>query len=108
MDIKETLEKLAKFTEDNEQNPDIRLRASKLRNKAEEMGLKCTSLSSGFDNSPMIMLNIYLPNDRNIFTIYIYSNKPTLFTYGTIKLHQDDFILFANNVNKMVEIAKAL
>jgi len=103
MDIKETLEKLAKFAEDNEQNPDIKLRAAKLRNKAEEMGLKCTSLSSGFDNSPMIMLNIYIGGEKPL-NVFIYNDKPTKFEYNGFSGYQDDVI----KLEKMVEIAKAL
>jgi hypothetical protein len=108
MNIKETLEHLTKFTEDTEQNPDIRLRALKLKNKAEELGLECTSISGGFDTNPMIMLNIYFPNDKKAFYVYIYSNKPTEFQYENIKLTQDAFIHYVEKINKMVEIVKAL
>ena len=108
MNIKETLEHLTKFTEDTEQNPDIRMRAAKLRNKAEDLGLKCTSISGGFDTNPMIMLNIYFPNDKQTFYACIYSDKPTVFEYGNIKLTQDDFIHYVEKLNTMVEIVKAL
>ena len=108
MNIKQLNEKLKMF-EDTENNPDINLRAIKLKNKAEELGLKYTSIVGGFDtDNPMIMLTIDLPHDRNKFNIYIYSDKPTLFEYGSIKLNQDPFIHFSDNVNKMVEIVKAL
>lgn len=107
MDTKKLIEELA-IIEDTEQNPDIRLRATKLRNKAKEMGFECTSISSGFDNVPMIMLNIYFPNDKQTFYVYIHSDKPTEFQYGDVKLTQDDFIHYVEKLNKMVEIVKAL
>ena len=105
MDIKETLEQLSKFTEGAE---DLRTQAARLRNKAEDLGLECTTLSSGFDNSPMVTVNIYLPNDRNVFTICLRQDRPALFEYGTVRLYKEDFRIFVDNVNKMAEIAKAL
>ena len=105
MDIKETLNKLNKFTEDLETSPDVQKRVANMRIKAENLGLECTAIKGGNGTTTM---SIYFPNDKVGFFITVYPDKPTVFEYRNIKLTQDDFIHYVEKLNTMVEIVKAL
>jgi len=99
MNLKETLQKLRIF-EDTEQNPDPRLRATKLRNKAEDLGLKCTSISG---SNGTTTLSIYIDNNKPLY-VTVFNDGPTKFEYAGFSGYQDDVIKLA----KVIEIAKAL
>lgn len=100
MDIKETLEKLRVF-EGLGSNQDPRLKASIMRNKAEDLGFDCTAISGA---SGTVTLSIYIDNNKPLYITVYNEDKPTKFDYNGFRGTLEDLLKFES----VLEIAKAL
>lgn len=100
MDIKETLEKLRVF-EGLGSNQDPRVKASIMRNKAEDLGFDCLAISGA---NGTVTLSIYIDNNKPLYITVYNEDKPIKFDYNGFRGTLEDLLKFES----VLEIAKAL